>query len=62
VPANDDVKEKLLRVKKGEIVQLKGYLINVRHEDGWTWRSSLTRDDTGAGSCELMWVENVVVE
>jgi hypothetical protein len=62
VPANDDIKAKLLRVKKGEIVQLKGFLINVKHEDGWMWRSSLTRDDTGGGSCELMWVVDVVVE
>lgn len=62
VPANDNIKDRLLKVRSGEIVNLKGYLINVKHRDGWAWHSSLTREDTGAGSCELMWVTEVMVE
>ncbi len=62
VPADDLVKRRLLDVRKGAVVKLSGYLINVRHNDGWTWRSSLSRDDTGGGSCELMWVTDVQVE
>ncbi|MGZ8992773.1 MAG: hypothetical protein ACXW16_02040 [Burkholderiaceae bacterium] len=62
VPADDLVKKRLLDVRKGAVVRLSGYLINVRHTDGWTWRSSLSRDDTGGGSCELMWVTDVQVE
>ncbi len=62
VPADDLVKKRLLNVSKGAVVKLSGYLINVRHNDGWTWRSSLSRDDTGGGSCELMWVTDVQVE
>ena len=62
VPADDSVRNRLLKVEKGAVVKLSGYLINVRHADGWTWRSSLTRDDTGGGSCELMWVTDVQVE
>lgn len=62
VPANDKIKWFLLKVRVGEIVHLKGYLVNVRHRDGWRWRTSLTREDSGAGSCELMWVEEANVE
>jgi hypothetical protein len=62
VPADDNIKASLLKVRSGEIVKLKGYLINVKKPDGWTWRSSLKREDSGAGSCELMWVSEVTVE
>ncbi|MGB5217406.1 MAG: hypothetical protein WBN66_03810 [Smithella sp.] len=62
VPASDNVKSRLFKVRAGEIVKLKGYLINIKHRDGWTWNTSLTREDSGAGSCELMWVEEAVVE
>ena len=62
VPADDLVKRRLLDVRKGAVIRLSGYLINVRHSDGWTWRSSLSRDDTGGGSCEWMWVTDVLVE
>ncbi|MRR18093.1 MAG: hypothetical protein EG826_16725 [Deltaproteobacteria bacterium] len=61
VPADDDVKARLLAVRKGEIVMLKGYLINIRGQDGWKWNSSLTREDSGAGACELMWVVDAAV-
>ena len=60
--ASDSVKSRLLKVRTGEIVNLKGYLVNVRHRDGWMWNTSLTREDSGAGSCELMWVEEAFIE
>ena len=62
IPANGSVKIDLLNVERGQVVHLKGMLVNVEHSDGWKWRSSTTRDDTGSGSCELMWVTEVVVE
>ncbi len=58
IPANADVERNLKRVRVGEIVKLNGYLVEVKARDGWRWRSSLTREDTGAGACELIWVES----
>ena len=40
---------------------MKGYLVKITKADGWHWISSLKRDDTGGGSCELFWVEEVSV-
>jgi hypothetical protein len=62
VPASRDVEQRLLDVRKGAVVRLTGYLINVQHPDGWRWNSSLSRTDSGGGSCELMWVTDVEVE
>ena len=62
IPANDDVRRALAKVQKGEVVRLVGSLVNVEHPDGWRWRSSTSRDDTGGGSCELLWVTEVTVE
>lgn len=62
VPASDSIKNRLLDVRPGSVVTLTGYLVNVKHSDGWSWRSSLRRDDSGNGSCELMWVTDFTVE
>jgi hypothetical protein len=62
IPANDDVRRALAKVEKGSVVRLAGSLVNVEHPDGWRWRSSTSRDDTGGGSCELLWVTEVTVE
>lgn len=54
---DEDIEKELGRVKKGNTVELKGYLVYVEAGDGWRWKSSLTRNDTGGGSCEVIWVE-----
>jgi hypothetical protein len=56
IPATPSLARALKSVRPGQIVKLSGYLVEARGTDGWTWRSSLTRDDTGAGACELVWV------
>ena len=61
VPANAAVERTLRNVRSGQRVKFSGYLIEVRAPDGWHWKSSLTREDTGAGACELVWVEQIAV-
>ena len=61
IPASDDVEETLLSAIRGDIVDLQGYLVEVHGEKGWKWVSSLRRDDTGDGSCELVYVEHASV-
>lgn len=61
IPADDNVRRQLLDVQRGQVVTLKGNLVNVDHPDGWRWRTSTSREDSGGGSCELMWVTEVLV-
>ncbi len=62
IPANDGVRRVLDGVRQGEIVEITGSLVNVAANDiDWRWASSLTRDDTGAGACELVLVEQLAV-
>ena len=61
VPADDLVKRQLMRIQEGHVVHIKGYLIEARSEDGWRWRSSLSRIDSGDNACELVWVEDVEI-
>ena len=61
IPANSDVKKKMHDVRAGQVVRLVGQLVEARASDGWYWRSSLTREDTGAGACELFRVESISV-
>ncbi len=61
IPASDEVEETLLSAIRGDIVDLQGYLVEVHGEKGWKWVSSLRRDDTGDGSCELVYVEKATV-
>ena len=61
IPANKGIARRLLSVKPGQIVTLTGKLVRADGKDGWHWVSSLSRADTGDGSCEVVWVESITV-
>lgn len=60
-PANANVESALVRLDAGDPVRLRGLLVDVDERGGGSWRTSLTRKDTGAGACEILWVEEVQV-
>lgn len=62
VPASQNLKRALLSLDAGDIVQLEGFLVNIRGPEGQYWRSSLTRRDTGGGSCELLYVTELIAD
>ena len=61
IPATSAIESMINRVKQGEIIEMRGYLVRVDAQDGWHWQSSLTRNDTGAHACELVFVESFFI-
>lgn len=59
IPASPLVKRQLLRVRVGQVIRLRGQLIRAEGRDQWKWTSSLSRQDSGDGACEVVWVEAV---
>jgi hypothetical protein len=62
IPADAEVKHTILGLRPGQVVSLDGFLVRADSTDGWHWISSLTREDTGAGACELVYVQRLAVE
>ncbi len=62
IPARKDIERTLKALREGDIVSISGYLVDVDHDSGWNWRSSMSRLDTGNGACELVFVESLSVE
>jgi hypothetical protein len=59
IPANDEVERQLKSIRAGNMVHLKGYLVEATGKNGFRWKSSLTRSDTSGGACELILVESL---
>lgn len=59
IPADSGVKRQLEKVRTGQVIRLEGFLVNASRPGGWHWNTSMTRNDTGAGACELIYVESV---
>jgi len=61
IPADSFVKDDIDRAREGEIIHLRGKLVKVSGSNGFKWKSSLKRTDTGDGACELIFVESFQV-
>jgi hypothetical protein len=53
IPADDSVRTVLDGLRVGSLVQLRGSLVDIEGGEGGM-RTSLRRDDTGAGACEIL--------
>ncbi|WP_029190801.1 hypothetical protein [Verrucomicrobium spinosum] len=58
IPATPAVAGVIASFRTGSVVKLTGYLVEATHpQASHPWRSSLTREDTGQGSCEIVYVQ-----
>ena len=62
IPADAAVLRTLQKLRPGNVITLTGYLVDIRGPHGFAWNTSLTRDDTGDGACEVMWIREVQVD
>lgn len=64
IPATENIAKALIFVKKSDLIELDGYLVNVigKYKGAKAaWHSSLSRLDTGSRSCEVMYVKKLKV-
>jgi hypothetical protein len=61
IPASSGVEDVLEDLYKGQVVSLTGFLVRARASDGWTWSSSMSREDTGSHACEVFYVEQIEI-
>lgn len=63
IASTDSIKSDIAKIKAGDVVRITGYLVDLKGEktDGtyYTWNSSTSRDDTGDGACELIYVTGI---
>lgn len=59
IPAGSTQEKQLKSLRVGEIVKIRGLLVDVSDDSGWAWNTSLSRNDTGAGACEIVYVQSI---
>ncbi len=61
IPENETIAQQLKAIKKGQIVTLFGYLVDVKAPDDFIWMTSRSRDDSGDGACEIIYVKDIKI-
>ncbi len=61
IPTSLELAKALQAVGRDEIVELRGYLVNLVNPAGSKLNTSLSREDTGAGACEVVLLKELRV-
>ena len=60
--ATDNLQKAASRLSEGDVVEMEGYLVKIKGtykgSEVW-WNSSMTRDDTGKGACEVFYIKSL---
>jgi hypothetical protein len=65
IPFDQNLKNAVLKLKRNNIVFLEGNLIDIdgtNAKSAYWWHTSLSREDTGNGSCELLWLKRAIIQ
>ena len=58
-PSDDATAAALKSIEAGDIVEMEGDLVEVIFQNGSWYRSSLSREDTGDGACEIIRLRSI---
>ena len=61
IPATPEIAAQCKSLRTGTLVHLIGDLVEATAPGFGSWKSSLSRTDTGNGACELMWVQQMSI-
>lgn len=60
IPASKNIKKAMRKARKGDLIRIEGHLVHVEVSKAGrmisSWNSSVSREDTGEGACEIIYV------
>ncbi|WP_138429710.1 hypothetical protein [Fodinibius saliphilus] len=61
IGSTQKIRDKISSLRQGQVVKMKGVLVNVNSPDGWKLKTSLTRKDIGENSSEVVWIKSLTI-
>lgn len=61
IPSTSAIASQCKSLRVGSLIHLSGDLVEATGPEITSWKSSLSRTDTGNGACELMWVKEMSI-
>lgn len=62
IGSTQQIRDKINSLREGHVIRIEGYLVNATSpKEGWTFKSSLRRDDIGKNSTELVWIKSLTI-
>lgn len=55
-----EIRDKISSLRRGHVVKIDGYLVNAKSEE-WSMKTSLSREDIGDNSSELIWINSLSI-
>ncbi len=59
IPADLQIEKQVKAVHRGDLIKIRGYLVDVSSDGGFNWRTSVDPSGFGEHSCKIIWVESL---
>lgn len=57
IPSSQEIEDKMAMVRQGHVIQIKGFLVEIKSDNGWSLKSSMKRNDFGKDASEVVYIK-----
>jgi hypothetical protein len=62
LPSSKVIQDELHKIRKGNIITIKGYIVDVKSiDDDWFWKSDFRNESLGSKDSQIIWIEEITV-
>lgn len=62
LPSSKMIQDELNKIRKGNIITIKGYIVDVKSiADNWFWKSDYRNESLGGRHSQIVWIEEITV-
>lgn len=62
ITPDEEKTEQLANLRIGQVIRVKGYLVDVASDEGWKIKSSTERSDSGKEGTEIIWINEFTIQ
>jgi len=62
IPSTEEIERTLKVIERGDIISFEGHLVDISHKNGFSRFTSMTRNDTGPGACEIVYLTSLNID
>jgi len=63
LPSSKMIQDELNKVRRGNIITIKGYIVDVKSKDeSWFWKSDFRNESLGDRDSQIVWIEEISIQ
>lgn len=62
IPSDNEISEKMKKIREGSIVSYKGYIVDVKDQSDWRWLSAIDTRQGQLDKPQVVWIQELSIQ